>query len=84
MNLALNDWKQAWRQVIARPWMSLAIAVTLGLGIGSSAAVFSLVYGILLRPYPYREPDRLVRLETVLNESAGNVRGASILTNGPL
>jgi putative ABC transport system permease protein len=78
MNLALNDWKQAWRQVIARPWMSLAIAVTLGLGIGASAAVFSLVYGILLRPYPYRQPDRLVRLETVLNESAGNVRGASI------
>ena len=73
-----NDWKQAWRQVAARPMMSVAIALTLGLGIGASAAVFSLVYGTLLRPYPYREPDRLVRLETVLSGSARNIRGASI------
>lgn len=72
MSLALDGWKQASRQVIARPFLSLAIVVTLGLGIGASSAVFSLVDGILLRPYPYREPDRLVRLETVLGESAGN------------
>jgi len=78
MPLSLQDCKQAWRQVTARPLSSAAIIVTLGLGIGASSAVFSLVYGILLRPYPYVDPERLVRVETVLRESAGNIRGASI------
>jgi predicted permease len=78
MNLLTHDSRQAWRQVIARPFLSLAIVITLALGIGASSAVFSLVYGILLRPYPYRDPDRLVRLQTVMGETAGNVRGVSI------
>ena len=78
MNLLTHDSRQAWQQVIARPFLSLAIIITLALGIGASSAVFSLVYGILLRPYPYRDPDCLVRLQTVIGETAGNVRGASI------
>jgi hypothetical protein len=59
MSLLMRDWKQAWRQLRRRPGLSIAIVVTLGLGIGAASTVFSLVEGILLRPYPYRDPDRL-------------------------
>jgi predicted permease len=74
----LHDAIHAWRQLTARPMASAAIVITLGLGLGASAAVFSLVYGIVLRPYPYVAPDRLVRVQTVLPGSMTNVRGVSL------
>jgi hypothetical protein len=75
---APQDVLHAWRQLTARPTVSAAIVITLGLGLGASTAVFSLVYGILLRPYPYVAPDRLVRVQTVLPGSLANVRGVSL------
>jgi hypothetical protein len=71
MSFLMHDWKQAWRQLTRRPVLPTAMVVTLGLGIGAASTVFSLVDGILLRPYPYRDPDRLVRVQTVMRETAG-------------
>lgn len=73
-----NDLRGCWRQLGRRPGFSLLIVLTLGLGIGAASSVFSLVYGILLKPYPYREPEALVRVETVLTNMAGNRQGASL------
>jgi putative ABC transport system permease protein len=52
----------AYRQLRKTPWFTLLLVLTLGLGIGSTTAIFSLVQGVLLRPLPFSHPDRLVIL----------------------
>ncbi len=49
----------AVRQLLKNPGFALAVTLTLALGVGVNAAVFTLVNGFLLRPLPYPEPDRL-------------------------
>ena len=55
---------------------SAACVLTLAVGVGATTALFSVVYGILLRPLPYPEPDSLVRI-TAERTIAGKVYGAS-------
>ena len=65
------------RALLARPAFSAVVIVTLALGIGANTSIFSLVYAILLRPFPYPESDRLVQIETCLSKT-GATRGASV------
>ena len=60
MHGLLRDVNYAIRILIKTPSFTLASVVTLALGIGANVAVFSVVYGVLLRPLPYREADRLL------------------------
>jgi putative ABC transport system permease protein len=48
------------RSLLRRPAFAAVAVVTLALGIGANAAIFSAVYGIVLRPLPYERPERLV------------------------
>jgi putative ABC transport system permease protein len=50
------------RMLRRRPGFAAAAIVTLALGIGATTTLFSVVYGVLLAPLPYRAPDRLVQL----------------------
>jgi putative ABC transport system permease protein len=59
-----RDVRLGLRMIARTPALSLVIGVTLALGIGANTAIFSLFYGILLRPFPYREPERLVRVQS--------------------
>src|SRR6476660_1199616 len=52
----------ACRMLRRQPVFSSVAILTMALGIGATTAVFSAVYGLLLRPLPYRDPGRLVML----------------------
>jgi len=58
----MGDFLYALRSARKRPLASLTIILILGVGIGATTAVFSVVDGLLLEPLPYPEPDRLVRV----------------------
>jgi predicted permease len=56
---AARDARHALRVLRRNPTYAIAAAVTLALGVGSATAIYSLVHGVLLRPLPYADPDRL-------------------------
>jgi predicted permease len=60
----INDLKFAFRQLRKSPGFTLTAVLTLALGIGANTAIFSLVDSIMLRPLPFPQQDRLVRVES--------------------
>ena len=59
MTSLLADLKYAFRSLRRTPVFTASVVLTLGLGIGATTAIFSVVNGVLLNPLPYREADRL-------------------------
>jgi putative ABC transport system permease protein len=57
-----RDARHALRTLPRRPSFTVAAVVTLALGIGATAAIFSVVYSVLLKPLPYPNSDELVRI----------------------
>ena len=58
----LNDIRIALRSLPRMPGFSVAFILTLGLGIGANTAIFSVINGVLLRPLPYPDADRIMHL----------------------
>jgi len=73
-----RDLRHAARGLVARPGVGLVIVATLALGTGANAAVFSMVDALLLRPLPYRDADRLVRIGSMKGGDEGTMMFAEL------
>ena len=79
MEMFWQDLRFAVRTLLKKPGFTAIVILTLALGIGANTAIFSLIYGILLRPFPYRDAERIVRVESVDTKNTGNIQGGSQL-----
>jgi predicted permease len=77
----LSDLRYTIRELRKRPGFALTAVLSLALGIGATTAVFSVIYAVVMNPFPYANADRIMELN-VLNQSAKNrwvgVNGAQL------
>ncbi|HTQ61889.1 MAG TPA: ADOP family duplicated permease [Candidatus Solibacter sp.] len=78
MSILFQDLRYAIRQFLKSPGFAIGAVVSLMLGIGATTTLFSVVYGVLLDPYPYKNADRIVYFELLNKEG----RYQPILVNG--
>jgi hypothetical protein len=64
LEMLLQDIKYAFRTLAKKPAYAAVTILTLGIGIGANAAIFSAVHAVLLRPLPFPNPDELVQISS--------------------
>ncbi len=73
MSEILRDLRFALRGLRKRPAFFLLVVATLALGIGANVSIFSFVQALLLRPLPFADPDRLVRIQAFKGSEPGRM-----------
>jgi putative ABC transport system permease protein len=74
MNTLLQDLRYGLRTLSKRPGFTAVAVAALALGIGANSAIFSVVNAVILRPFPYPEPERILFLE----ERSGQMESMSV------
>jgi predicted permease len=72
MGTVISDLRYAARELRRRPGFAITAILSLALGIGATSAVFSVVYGVLIDPFPYVDSERM--MQVALRDSAGRFR----------
>src|ERR1035438_3402253 len=80
MHAIVQDLRYALRQLRKTPGFTLTAVLTLAFGIGATTAIFSIVEGVLLRPLPFPQQDRLVTLGDVVEGTGSDNGGISGVT----
>jgi predicted permease len=73
MNTLIQDLRYCLRQLAKTPGFTLTAILSLTLGIGATTAVFSVIYAVIMNPYPYAASDRMIHMR--LFDSAGHENG---------
>jgi predicted permease len=73
----VQDLRYAARAIAKQPGFAATAVLTLALGIGATTAIFSLIYGVLLKPLPFDEPQALVSVRQHAPHGAGTNHGPS-------
>ncbi|HZS07631.1 MAG TPA: ABC transporter permease [Blastocatellia bacterium] len=82
MQTLLQDLRYGARALMKKPGFTLIVILTLALGIGANTAIFSVVDAVLLRPLPYKEPERIALVQQHLPKVGwyyGGVSAAELL-----
>jgi putative ABC transport system permease protein len=75
----MNDLRFALRMFRRSPAFTVAVIATLAIGIGANTAIFTVVRGVLLRPLPYAQPERLVQIwETFASGGTGAIAAPNL------
>ena len=79
MRHLVQDARFAFRAFVRAPRFTIPALLALALGIGATSAIFSVVRGVMLKPLPYRDPDRIVSIfETSRTQDARHRRGGEL------